>query len=38
MLKTRITDLFGIEHPVIQGGMQWVGYAEQSLQYQMPVH
>ena len=27
MLKTRITDLFGIEHPVIQGGMQWVGYA-----------
>ena len=28
MLKTRITDLFGIEHPVIQGGMQWVGYAE----------
>ena len=28
MLKTRITDLFGIEHPVIQGGLQWVGYAE----------
>lgn len=28
MLKTRITDLFGIEHPVIQGGMLWVGYAE----------
>ena len=28
MLKTRITDLFGIQHPVIQGGMQWVGYAE----------
>ena len=28
MLKTRITDLFGIEHPVIQGGMQLVGYAE----------
>ncbi len=28
MLKTRITDLFGIEHPVIQGGMQWVGYAD----------
>ena len=28
MLKTRSTDLFGIEHPVIQGGMQWVGYAE----------
>ena len=28
MLKTRITDLFEIEHPVIQGGMQWGGYAE----------
>jgi len=28
MLKTRIKDLFGIEHPVIQGGMKWVGYAE----------
>ena len=28
MLKTRITELFGIEHPIIQGGMQWVGYAE----------
>ena len=28
MIKTRITELLGIEHPVIQGGMQWVGYAE----------
>ncbi len=28
MLKTRITDLFGIEHPIAQGGMQWVGKAE----------
>jgi nitronate monooxygenase len=27
-LQTRITDLLGIEHPVIQGGMQWVGRAE----------
>ncbi|OCC24356.1 nitronate monooxygenase [Croceicoccus estronivorus] len=27
-LRTRITELFGIEHPVIQGGMQWVGRAE----------
>jgi enoyl-[acyl-carrier protein] reductase II len=23
MLKTRITELFGIEHPVVQGGMIW---------------
>ncbi|MBT3334320.1 MAG: nitronate monooxygenase [Rhodospirillaceae bacterium] len=28
MMKTRITELFGIEHPIIQGGMQWVGRAE----------
>jgi len=28
MLKTRITELFGIEHPILQGGMQWVGRAE----------
>ncbi|MDP3675270.1 MAG: nitronate monooxygenase family protein [Novosphingobium sp.] len=26
--KTRITDLLGIEHPIVQGGMQWVGTAE----------
>jgi len=26
-LKTRVTELLGIEHPVIQGGMQWVGRA-----------
>ncbi len=27
-MKTRITELFGIRHPIIQGGMHWVGYAE----------
>ena len=27
-LKTRFTETFGIEHPIVQGGMQWVGYAE----------
>ena len=27
-LKTRFTELFGIEHPIVQGGMQWVGRAE----------
>ena len=27
-MKTRITELFGIQHPVIQGGMHWVGFAE----------
>jgi hypothetical protein len=26
--ETRITDLFGIEHPIIQGGMHCVGFAE----------
>jgi len=28
MLKTRFTELFGVAHPIVQGGMQWVGYAE----------
>jgi NADH:quinone reductase (non-electrogenic) len=27
-LKTRITTLFGIKHPIIQGGMHYVGLAE----------
>jgi NAD(P)H-dependent flavin oxidoreductase YrpB (nitropropane dioxygenase family) len=27
-MKTRITTLFGIEHPIIQGGMHFVGFAE----------
>jgi NADH:quinone reductase (non-electrogenic) len=27
-LKTRITQLFGIQHPIIQGGMHFVGLAE----------
>ena len=27
-IKTRITELLGIEHPIVQGGMQWVGVAE----------
>ncbi len=26
-MKTRITELFGIEHPIIQGGMHYVGFA-----------
>ena len=28
MLSTRFTELFGIEHPIVQGGMQWVGRAD----------
>lgn len=27
-LKTRITEMLGIAHPIVQGGMQWVGLAE----------
>ena len=27
-LKTRITEMLGIEHPIVQGGMMNVGYAE----------
>jgi NADH:quinone reductase (non-electrogenic) len=28
MMRTKITELLGIEYPIIQGGMQWVGTAE----------
>src|SRR5579862_7186453 len=27
-MKTAITELFNIEHPIIQGGMHFVGFAE----------
>ncbi len=27
-MKTRITELFGIRHPIIQRGMHYVGFAE----------
>ena len=28
MIKTKITEMFEIEHPIIQGGMHYVGFAE----------
>jgi len=28
MIKTRFTELAGVDHPIVQGGMQWVGRAE----------
>lgn len=28
VLHTALTEMLGIEHPIIQGGMQYVGYAE----------
>jgi len=28
VIKTRLTDLCRIKHPIVQGGMQWVGTAE----------
>ncbi|MBC7301445.1 MAG: nitronate monooxygenase [Nocardia sp.] len=28
MLRTRFTEAFGVEHPIVQGGMMWVGRAE----------
>jgi NAD(P)H-dependent flavin oxidoreductase YrpB (nitropropane dioxygenase family) len=28
MMRTRITELFGIQHPIMQGGMHFVGFAE----------
>ncbi len=27
-MKTKITEMFGIQHPIIQGGMHYVGFAE----------
>lgn len=27
MIKTRFTETFGVKHPIVQGGMQWVGRA-----------
>ncbi|GAB3141400.1 nitronate monooxygenase family protein [Amycolatopsis stemonae] len=27
-MRTRFTEVFGVEHPIVQGGMQWVGRAE----------
>ena len=27
MLSTRFTELFEVDHPITQGGMQWVGTA-----------
>ncbi|GAA3543274.1 nitronate monooxygenase family protein [Amycolatopsis ultiminotia] len=28
MVRTRFCEVFGVEHPIVQGGMQWVGRAE----------
>ena len=28
MLKTRITEMFGVETPIVMGGMTGVGYGE----------
>jgi NADH:quinone reductase (non-electrogenic) len=28
MFRTRFTEMFGVRHPIVQGGMQWVGRAE----------
>lgn len=27
-IRTKFTEAFGVEHPIVQGGMQWVGRAE----------
>ena len=28
MIRTRFTEMFRVQHPIVQGGMQWVGRAE----------
>jgi len=35
-MRTRITELLGIEYPIIQGGMAWVAEYHRQ-QFQMPV-
>ena len=32
-MKTKITEMFGIEHPIIQGGMHHVGFADRQTQH-----
>jgi NAD(P)H-dependent flavin oxidoreductase YrpB (nitropropane dioxygenase family) len=27
VIRTRFTEVFGVQHPIVQGGMQWVGRA-----------
>lgn len=27
-MRTRFTEMFGVRHPIVQGGMMWVGRAE----------
>src|SRR5215212_7387645 len=33
LVKTAITEMFGIEHPIIQGGMHYVGFAELAAEF-----
>jgi len=28
MFRTRITEMFGVDHPIVQGGLQWVANAD----------
>jgi nitronate monooxygenase len=28
MLKTKITEMFGVDHPIVQGGLMWIAKAE----------
>ena len=28
MIRTKITEMFGVDHPIIQGGLMWVARAE----------
>ena len=35
-MKTRITELFGIQHPIVQGGMHFVGLAEMAADRREP--
>ena len=30
-MKTRITEMLGVRHPIVQGGMHYVGFAEMAV-------
>lgn len=36
-IKTRITEFFGIEHPIVQGGMHYVGAQKWPLRSPTPA-
>jgi len=36
-MRTRFTELFDVDHPIMQGSMQWVGRANSRRRSPMPA-